>query len=40
MTSYKNPHGLWGKRGRGVWLVLVSIVVLIIVLGSALKKWK
>ncbi len=39
MKNYEKPYRLWGKQGRGVWLVLVSIVVLLIVLGFALKKW-
>ena len=29
MKSYEKPYGLWGKQGRGVWLVLVSFVGLL-----------
>ena len=38
MKTRRNPHGFWSRQGRVMWLVLVSIVVLLIVLGFALKK--
>ena len=35
MKSFSKPHGFWSRPGRAMWLVLMSIVGLICMLGFA-----